>query len=34
MYYALKGFFIRDMTYKHVSDKDMFVSFQNLMYMN
>ena len=26
-------FLIRDMTCNHYSDKDMFVSFRNLMYM-
>ena len=25
---CIKRFFIRDMTYNHVSDKDMFMSFQ------
>ena len=33
MHYALKGFFIKDMTCNHVLDKDMLVSFRNLMYM-
>ena len=30
---CIKMFFIRDMTYKHVLDKDMFMSFRNLIYM-
>ena len=30
---CIKRFFIRDMTYNHVLDKDMSVSFRNLMYM-